>query len=254
MLGDASGRRVHAKVKKGFPVTTATKSRAAERSGGRAGRPPRDQAGEVEERILDAAQKVFLERGLEGASVDEIAEVAHAGKPTIYARYPHKEAIFIAVIERMVQRRTEAVAAGRLSAEAGSTTAERLTIFATLILKTALVDETIDLVRAAIAEARRFPDLASSVHRLVRERGANEIAQLLGELDEPADARRTPALAPDRSLESARRFAELVVQPMMMRALFGEDLTTLRAEIDPHVRQAVEFFAAGWRRGGDAEP
>ena len=109
-------------------------------------------------------------------------------------------------------------------------------------------------MRAAIAEARRFPNLASSVHRLVRERGANEIALLLGELVEPADARRIPVLAPDRLLESARRFAELVVQPMMMRALFGEDLATLRAEIDPHVRQAVDFFAAAWRRGGDAGP
>lgn len=235
-------------------MTTATKSRVAERGAGRSGRPPREQAGEVEERILDAAQKVFLERGFDGASVDEIAEVAHAGKPTIYARFPHKEAIFIAVVERMVRRRTEIMAASRLSTEAGSTIEERLTIFATLILKTALVDETIDLVRAAIAEARRFPNLASSVHRLVRERGANEIALLLGELVEPADARRIPVLAPDRLLESARRFAELVVQPMMMRALFGEDLATLRAEIDPHVRQAVDFFAAAWRRGGDAGP
>ena len=235
-------------------MTTATKSRAAVRSAGRAGRPPRDQAGEVEERILDAAQKVFLERGFEGASVDEIAEVAHAGKPTIYARYPHKEAIFIAVMERMVRRRTETLAAGRLSAEVGSTIEQRLTIFATLILKTALVDETIDLVRAAIAEARRFPNLASSVHRLVRERGAKEIALLLGELIEPVDARRIPALAPERLLESARRFAELVVQPMMMRALFGEDLATLRAEIGPHVQQAVDFFVAAGGHGGGARP
>ena len=63
----------------------------AERSPGergaiRCGRPPRELAGKVEERILDAAGKVFLERGFSGASVDEIAEVACAGKPTIYAR------------------------------------------------------------------------------------------------------------------------------------------------------------------------
>ena len=45
----------------------------------RSGRPPRALAGETEERILDAAKKVFLERGFEGASVDEIADVARAG-------------------------------------------------------------------------------------------------------------------------------------------------------------------------------
>ena len=66
----------------------------------RSGRPPRELAGEVEERILDAAAKVFLERGFEGASVDEIADVARAGKPTIYARFPGKEALFAAVMAR----------------------------------------------------------------------------------------------------------------------------------------------------------
>src|SRR5271166_6499547 len=60
------------------------------RSAIRCGRPPRELAGKVEERILDAAGKVFLERGFSGASVDEIAEVACAGKPTIYARFRAK--------------------------------------------------------------------------------------------------------------------------------------------------------------------
>ncbi len=69
----------------------------------RCGRPPRELAGKVEERILDAAGKVFLERGFSGASVDEIAEVACAGKPTIYARFPSKEALFTAVAERLAR-------------------------------------------------------------------------------------------------------------------------------------------------------
>ena len=69
----------------------------------RCGRPPREHAGKVEERILDAAGRVFLERGFQGASVDEIAEAASAGKPTIYARFPGKQALFTAVIERLVQ-------------------------------------------------------------------------------------------------------------------------------------------------------
>ena len=43
---------------------------------------------------------MFLKRGFEGASVDEIADVARAGKPTIYARFPGKEALFAAVMAR----------------------------------------------------------------------------------------------------------------------------------------------------------
>src|SRR5690242_3970551 len=42
--------------------------------------------------------KAFLKRGFEGASVDESADVARAGKPTIYSRFPGKEALFAAVM------------------------------------------------------------------------------------------------------------------------------------------------------------
>ena len=46
----------------------------------RVGRPPKQLAGEVDARILDAARKIFLERGFEGASIDEIAEGSSLGK------------------------------------------------------------------------------------------------------------------------------------------------------------------------------
>ena len=58
--------------------------------------------GAVEQRILDAARKVFLESGFAGTSIDEIAEVARSGKPTIYARFSGKEALFKAVVMRSV--------------------------------------------------------------------------------------------------------------------------------------------------------
>ena len=222
-------------------MATTLKSRSAARPG----RPSRDRMGEVEERILDAAQRVFLDRGLEGASVDEIAEAAHAGKPSIYARFPHKEAIFIAVMERMVRRRTEAVTAARLSIAADLAIEERLAGFAALLLRSALVEDTVALVRAAIAEARRFPDLASSVHRMLRERGDDEVGRLLAELVAAGQLPRTPALAPERLTATAGRFIGLAMLPLMMRGLFGEPLASLRNEIDAHVRQAVEFFLAG---------
>jgi hypothetical protein len=37
---------------------------------------------------------------------------------------------------------------------------------------------------------------------------------------------------------------------MLMRALFGERLTALRAEIAPHVARTVAFFLAACRQGG----
>jgi AcrR family transcriptional regulator len=213
----------------------------------RCGRPPRELAGKVEERILDAAGKVFLERGFSGASVDEIAEVACAGKPTIYARFPSKEALFTAVIGRLVSRETgvDCISCPGASIE------DWLTALAAAILSTVLVPETIGLIRVAVAEARRFPELATSVSRMARERKVEAIRRALAEFPESAGTKALPAFAPDRLPETARRFLELVGPPMLLRALFGEDLTALRAEIGPHAARSVAFFLAACRGGED---
>jgi AcrR family transcriptional regulator len=211
----------------------------------RCGRPRREFAGQVEERILDAAAKVFLERGFEGASIDEIAETARAGKPTIYARFPGKEALFAAVISRKVRQNTsiESVVA------TGSTTDERLKALATAFLQKVLASDSIGLMRSACAEARRFPDLAGSVHRMAREEGNEAIARLLGELAKSDEMGAMPALAPDRLPVTARQFKEMIFLPIVVRALFGEDLVALRAEIASHVAESVAFFLAACRYG-----
>lgn len=224
--------------------STATRTRSAAGRVVRYGRPPRALAGEVEERILDAAKKVFLERGFEGASVDEIADAARAGKPTIYARFPGKEALFAAVMVRKVSEKTSLYES---ISPTGATLEEHLASIATAILRNVLEAEAVGLVRAVIAEARRFPDLAASVHRMARERTSEAVAQLLGEL--PASDQ-LPGFAAERRVVSARQFMDLIVLPMLMRALFGEDLAALCAEIQPHVARSVAFFLAACRHGG----
>src|SRR3984957_1181819 len=101
----------------------------------RIGRPPRGRAGEVDQRILDAAQQVFLERGLAGASIDEIASLASAGKPTIYARFPGKEALFAAVVIRNVEHNLARFAS---DPPKGETIEERLATVAASLLGLAL--------------------------------------------------------------------------------------------------------------------
>src|ERR1700733_12921528 len=213
----------------------------------RCGRPPREHAGKVEARILDAAGRVFLEHGFQGASVDEIAEAASAGKPTIYARFPNKQALFTAVVERLVRRNTSHYA---LSC-AGDSIEQRLDALASIILTRLLAPETIGLIRVAVAEARRFPDLATSVSCMGRQRQIEAVAGAFGELAATDAIGSSPAFAPDQLMETARRFLDLVVLPMLMRALFGEDLAVLRAEIEPHSARSVAFFLAACGQGAD---
>jgi AcrR family transcriptional regulator len=51
----------------------------AKRSADRSGHPPRKLAASAGDRILDAAGKVFAERGFRGASIDEIAGLPAPG-------------------------------------------------------------------------------------------------------------------------------------------------------------------------------
>jgi len=224
-------------------MRSARRAQASERAPIRSGRPPKEMAGEVEGRILDAAARVFRERGFEGASVDEIAEMARAGKPTIYARFSGKEALFAAVILRMVQRsaRFENVLS------AGHTAQERLAAVAKVIIERALAPENVGLMRSAIGAAARFPELASRVHRDVRERGKEAVAEALAEFARLDEMDALPAFSPTRLSATARRFVDLILLPMVLRALFGEDPDALRAEADVHIAQAVAFFLAACR-------
>jgi len=68
---------------------------------------------EVRERqILDAAVRVFSERGYHNASMDEISEVAGVSKPMIYAYLGSKEDLFAACIRREAAQLLEAVTQG----------------------------------------------------------------------------------------------------------------------------------------------
>jgi AcrR family transcriptional regulator len=55
------------------------------------------------ERILDAARRVFADRGLE-ASMDEVARAAGVGAGTLYRRFPTKEALLDAILGGLLDR------------------------------------------------------------------------------------------------------------------------------------------------------
>ena len=209
----------------------------------RIGRPPTGLAGEVEARILDAAAQVFLARGFDGASIGEIAEVARAGKPTIYARYASKEALLEAAFLRRLAARNARLET--LHVEGGSVEA-RLTRIGVALVEETLTDDFIGLMRLAIAEARRLPDMGKGLLGLCRERGGRSVARLLvegvGELFAAVDD--------PRAVKAGRFFAEGVLLPFLLRALAEGDLAALRAEIAPHVEERARFFLAALRNGG----
>ena len=71
----------------------------------------KQQSENTAEAILDAASEVFADRGYEGARVDELARAAGVNKATLYYQIGDKEAIYHAVITRVLSRTADEVCA-----------------------------------------------------------------------------------------------------------------------------------------------
>ena len=52
------------------------------------------------EEIIDAAQRIFFQKGLSAATMDEIAEAAELSKGTLYLYYNSKEDLYLSVMLR----------------------------------------------------------------------------------------------------------------------------------------------------------
>jgi len=218
----------------------------AKRAAVRFGRPPKELAGEVEERILDASRQVFLERGFEGASIDQIAALARSGKPTIYARFPDKGALFTAMMTREILARIEQF---KFDVPTEGSIEERLTRAGIGALRWVLGGDRVALMRLAIAEVHRFPELASSVSRSAHDLSSEVAARVLREIVQGDELGTKPALAPQRLPATARSFLNLIVRPILLRALYQRNPEALLPEIGPHVASGVAFFLAACRSG-----
>jgi AcrR family transcriptional regulator len=204
----------------------------------RLGRPPKD-ARDVKSRILDAAQQVFLKRGYQSASVDEISEMAPASKPTIYAHFDGKEALFEAVIARVITGLTNF----EDYEPSGRSVTDKLTSAGTELVERFLED-TVGVTRVTIAEADRFPALSRHVHEAGRDRAAAAVSHVLNDATHMLQRGPKGPFSTKRSLATAQIFMDLILLPMLMRALMGEDAKHLRKEVPSFVRERVNFFLA----------
>jgi AcrR family transcriptional regulator len=216
-----------------------TRNKELKRPQIRLGRPPKDLAGDVKARILEAAQRVFLKRGYQSASLDEIAQMAPASKPTIYAHFPGKEALFEAVVARVLDGLTNFEG----FEPSGRTVQDKLASLGTEVVERFL-DETIGVTRVTIAEADRFPTLSRHVHEHGRDRAAAAVSHVLNEATHTLSRRPRGPFGPKRSVSTAQIFMDLVLLPMIMRALMGEGARELRGELPAFVRERVSFFLA----------
>ena len=199
------------------------------------GRPTRAQQEQRHEELLNVALDVFLERGFEQATIEEIAVQVGMSKRTVYARYEDKGALFKAAVRRAIERYTVPRAA--VEAVATQDLEETLIAIARQRIANVATPVATKLQRILSAQSYRFPELFNAAF----EEGAGPTISFLRDLFARYHAQGTINVTEPR--RAATAFLSLVVGGPARIIVSGNRLDD--TEIEKHVRFAVGLFLVG---------
>ena len=198
----------------------------------------RTQRGEARDmRLRRRAAELFLERGYDGVSIDELVRDVGGSKASVYHFYGDKSGLFAVVMDDMLQ--DLALPLGRLDLE-GLSLAEGLTTFATTLLAILLQPRHLAFHRLVIAEAQRRPAIglswyrngpAASCERLRRFLAAQ---QLLGQI--------RPEVVPE---QAAVLFHDMVACTLLFRAMMTVEGGPTPEDVKRTIEQGVRLTLDG---------
>ncbi len=119
---------------------------------------PRD---ERRNRIVWAAKRVILEKGLDASSMDDVAARAGTTKPTVYAHFKSKDELFVAVVELI-----RGLLLGELRSPDvyAAEPVEAVALFCGRFLELVCWRDPIAFQRIALTAAARSPAIAQAVY------------------------------------------------------------------------------------------
>ena len=193
------------------------------------GRPPIVEAVKYRKRILDATAAVFLEKGYEGTSTNEIARRAQTSKQTLYSLFPSKAELFIGVmtarIEQLFARHAYYIASDEPPRQV-------LTAVGEMMLRMFCSREFLALYRILVAQVHTFPEPALMLWRACVERGYTLLAEYLS----------TRGLGGPEYEQSASRFVSFVLGDFVLNAMLDPGLHMTERDLKRRVHEAVEDF------------
>ncbi|MCB1518503.1 MAG: TetR/AcrR family transcriptional regulator [Hyphomicrobiaceae bacterium] len=196
------------------------------------------------EKIVTAAEDVFLATGFLGSNMDMIAAQADVSKQTIYAHFKSKEVLFTEVMKVMTGGAARDIGKDLEEVFDGRSVEEYLLDVAVAHLMIVLTPRLMRLRRLVIGEVERFPELGRSLYqngpvRSIRQfTRALEHYQRLGEIG-PGDAEM-----------AATQFNWMVMGgPTSSAMLLGDDGIEGEAELRAHAKEAVRIFLSAYAPG-----
>jgi TetR/AcrR family transcriptional regulator, regulator of autoinduction and epiphytic fitness len=187
------------------------------------------------EAIVDAAGRLFLERGFGAVSMDELAEAAGVARRTLYNQFASKEEIFREMLLGFAAQLVHALPPG---IETQGDVEEVLQLVARAILKLHQRPGYLGFLRMVVADSRQFPWIAEAFAGVMdpqTERFARYLAHLttLGILD-----CRNPMLA-------AHQFTGMLNEFFLWPWMMGRE--RLPAPTEEVISEAVRMFLQRYR-------
>lgn len=195
--------------------------------------PGRPKDPEKRAAILDAAKRLFPERGYEGASMDAIAAEAGVSKLTVYSHFTDKETLFEAAIASKCE---EQLPHSLFLPAENEDIGERLHTIARHFHALATSAEAIELFRVMAAQAQTNPEMSLRFYEAGPKRTLGEFEQMLTE------ASKAGQLQIDDPKRTAGHFFCLLKGEMHMRRLIGCCSEVSREECDAHIDSVVRLF------------
>ncbi|CAG0966388.1 HTH-type transcriptional repressor BdcR [Gammaproteobacteria bacterium] len=189
------------------------------------------------EAIMEAAWGLFLEKGFEAVSVDEIIKKSGGSKSTVYDLFGSKEGLFLELITSVNER---ILTDARMPETSGYSTREALTRLAWSITGQILTDRAIDMYRLSVSEAKRFPKIGKLFYEAgpgLTKRGVS------GYIEKEAAAGRLKVKDP-------RRAAEFFLGMLLINDHLGMSVGALgvpsRARLKGIIEEAVDVVLAAY--------
>jgi len=188
------------------------------------------------EAIVDAAQRLFLQRGFGSVSMDELAEAAGVARRTLYNQFARKEDIFREMLLGVSDQLEDAFPTG---IETQGDVEGVLRLIAQVILDLHKNPEYLGFLRMVVADSRQFPWIAKEF-AAVMDPQTDRLIRYLAHLNAMGILEcRNPTLAAHQFMGM---FNEFSLWPWMM----GRDGIPVPGE--DVVEETIRMFLSHYRR------
>ena len=198
--------------------------------------------------LLNAATEIFLDKGYDGTTMEDVAMKAAVSKPTVYRFFSDKERLFAEIVRATTGEIDELV---RLVVEtmAEQTNVESaLLVLARRFLSALMQPRVLRLRRLVMANAERFPDVGRSWY----EQGFDRVLATLGTSFRSLSDRKL--LRVDDPLLAASHFVGMLLWIPINKAMYTGDYRSRPGELERFAVAAVRAFLAGYGPASGSAP